>query len=105
VTAETVSQAASAGDRFAIEILEDAADHLAVWLGGVIDLLEPERIVIGGGFGRVMMGYAPRLRKLLSVWAIHPNRKRVRIVKAHFQAQSALAGAAALWFSRTGAAK
>lgn len=101
VSAEAVSNAALAGDSLANKILEDAADHLAIWFGGVIDLLEPERIVVGGGFGRVMMRYAPRMRRVLRVWAINPNRKRVRIVKAHFQAQSALVGAAALWFPRS----
>jgi glucokinase len=101
VTAETVSNAALAGDSFANEILETAADHLAIWFGGIVDLLEPERIVVGGGFAKVMMRYAPRIRKTLRVWAINPNRKRARIVKAHFQAQSALVGAAALWLPRT----
>ena len=101
VTAETVSNAALAGDSFANEILETAADHLAIWFGGIVDLLEPERIVVGGGFAKVMMRYAPRIHKTLRVWAINPNRKRARIVKAHFQAQSALVGAAALWLPRT----
>ncbi len=97
VTAEAVTKAAGADDSLAKKLLEDAADNLAIWLGGVIDLLEPEVIVIGGGFGRVMMRYAPRVRKMLNVWSINPNREKVKIVKADYLAQSALVGAAALW--------
>ncbi len=99
VTAEIVTEAASQGDPLANEILQIAADQLAIWLGGIIDLLEPEVIVIGGGFGRVMMRYAPRMREKLKIWAINPNRGRVKIVNAHFGSQSALVGAAALWLT------
>jgi glucokinase len=100
LTAEIVVNAADDGDPLAQEILQSSADRLAIWLGGIIDLLEPEVIVIGGGFGRVMMRYAPRIRDKLKTWAINPNRKRVKIVNAHFRSQSALVGAAALWLAQ-----
>lgn len=100
ISAEIVSVAAADGDPLATEILQSTADKLAIWLGGIIDLLEPEVIVIGGGFGRVMMRLAPRMRHTMKVWAINPNRKRVKIVGAHFRAQSALVGAAALWLAQ-----
>jgi glucokinase len=100
LTAEIVTRAADDGDPLAQEILQSSADRHAIWLGGIIDLLEPEVIVIGGGFGRVMMRYAPRMRDKLKTWAINPNRKRVKIVNAHFRSQSALVGAAALWVAQ-----
>ena len=102
VTAEIVSEAAAENDVLANDILHHAADSLAIWLGGIVDLLEPEVIVIGGGFGRVMMRYAPRMREKLKVWAINPNRKRVKIASARFRGQSALVGAAALWLAQPG---
>lgn len=95
--AELVGRAAAAGDRLAIKILEEACDHLAVWLGNIIDLLEPEAIVIGGGLGRLISSYAPRIHRSLKQLAIHPRRGHVHIVKAQFGSQSALLGAAALW--------
>jgi glucokinase len=101
ITAEIVTEAADHGDPLASEILQSSADQLAIWLGGIIDLLEPEVIVIGGGFGRVMMRYAPRMREQLKVWSINPNRKRVKILNAHFRSQSALVGAAALWLAHS----
>jgi predicted NBD/HSP70 family sugar kinase len=68
-----------------------------VWLGNIIDLLEPEVIVFGGGLGRLMLSYAPRIRRKLRTTAIHPGRDKTRIVGAQFGSQSALLGAAALW--------
>lgn len=95
--AELVGRAAAAGDPLAIKILEEACDHLAVWLGNIIDLLEPEAIVVGGGLGRLISSYAPRIHRSLKQLAIHPRRGHVHIVKAQFGSQSALLGAAALW--------
>ncbi len=100
VTAETVSKAAAAGDKLATEILEEAADHLAVWLGNIIDLLEPDIIVVGGGLARSLMPSLGRIRSNLETWAINPRQQEVPIVEAHYGSQSALVGAAALCLSR-----
>jgi glucokinase len=97
VTAETVDKAARNGDQLATEILQAAADHLAIWLGNMIDLLEPEVIIVGGGIGRVMMAFRSRIRRTLETWAINPGARRVPILNARYGSQSALAGAAAQW--------
>jgi glucokinase len=99
VTAETVNKAARSGDKFARQVLQEASDHLAVWLGNIIDLLEPEVIIMGGGIGRVMTSFRGRMRSALETWAINPGAHRVPILNARYGAQSALAGAAALWLT------
>jgi glucokinase len=99
VTAKLVSKAARSGDSLAIKVLEDASDHLAIWLGNIIDLLEPEVIVVGGGMGRVMTSYLSRMRGTLKTWAINPGAHRIPILNARYGSQSALAGSAALWLA------
>jgi glucokinase len=96
VKAEHVAKAARQGDRLATQILNDAADHFAIWLGGVIDMLEPDVIIIGGGMASLMMSLLPRIRRGLRTWAANPRRHEIPIVRAHFGADSALAGGAAL---------
>jgi len=97
LNAELIGKAAVSGDRLATQILEEACDRLTAWLGNIIDLLEPDAIVFGGGLGRLMLSYAPRMRRELRTLASHPRSRQVRIVKAQFGSQSALLGAAALW--------
>jgi glucokinase len=97
VTAETVNKAAQSGDQLARQILEEAADHLAIWLGNIIDLLEPEVIIVGGGIGRLMTARRARIRRTLETWAVNPGARRVPILNARYGSQSALAGAAAQW--------
>jgi glucokinase len=96
VTSEIVIKAAAAGDALAEGVLVEAADHLAIWMGNIVDLLEPGIIVLGGGTGRLMMRYVRRMRAQLHRWAVNPRQNRVRILGARYGAESALAGAAAL---------
>jgi glucokinase len=97
VRAETVVKAAAAGDAIAKAVLTETAEHLAIWLGNVIDLLEPEVIVIGGGLAGLAMSLMGDVRKHLRRWACSPGNERTAIVKAFYGAESALVGAAALW--------
>jgi glucokinase len=99
ITTEIVSKAASSGDPLAKKILEEAAEHLAIWLGGIIDLLEPEIIILGGGLGRVMTSFRSHIRRKLDTWTVNPHWQRIRIVSAQYGSESALVGAAAQWFA------
>ena len=49
INAEMIAKAWRAGDPLASEVLRETADLLSIWLGNVIDLLEPDVIVVGGG--------------------------------------------------------
>ena len=49
VTAQMVAQAAAKGDTLARSVLDEAAHALGAGLGTAISLMNPERIVLGGG--------------------------------------------------------
>lgn len=49
LTAELVSQAADKGDHLAQQIWEDTGRYLGIGLASVATLLNPERIIVGGG--------------------------------------------------------
>lgn len=101
VTAHTVGDAAMAGDPLANKVMQEAAERLAIWLGNIIDLLEPEVIVIGGGFGQLMREYINFIRARLEVWGINPRRQQIPIRSALYGAESGLMGSAALCLPRT----
>ena len=66
----------------------------------IIDLLEPDVIVIGGGLADLAMSLLPVIRRYLDRWACSPGHQQTPIVKAFYGAESALVGAGALWLSR-----
>ncbi|HTU34991.1 MAG TPA: ROK family protein [Candidatus Acidoferrum sp.] len=97
VTSEIVAKAASQGDNLANEVLRQTAEYLGIWLGNIIELFEPDVIVFGGGAGRLIMSRAKQVRDTLETWSINPRWREIPIVAAKYGAESAVAGAAALW--------
>ena len=49
ITGESVARAAQQGDPLAQEVMDEVARNLGTGLGGAINLMNPERIVLGGG--------------------------------------------------------
>jgi glucokinase len=96
VTSEMVGEAFAAGDPIAIATLEDTADLLTVWIGNIIDLLEPEIIVIGGGVATMLAPFFGRINEKLPAWCVNPWPLEIPIVHARYAGDSGIAGAAAL---------
>lgn len=82
ITAKTVAEAARAGDPLASEILEISARHLGKGLSIVIDILNPELIVIGSIYARNEDIMKPYVEKILSKEALPLANKVCRIVPA-----------------------
>ena len=96
IRAEHVGQAFSEGDAAARQVLEETAFLLTVWLGNVVDLLEPETIVVGGGMATMMQPFFAEISKNLPKWSINQRSNEISIVPARYGADAGIAGAAAL---------
>jgi glucokinase len=96
VTAEMVGTAWHAGDKLSTEILRATADLLAIWLGNIVDLFEPDVIIFGGGMGELMSEWFGRIREQLPAWTINSRCREIPLVRAHYGEDSGIAGAAAL---------
>jgi glucokinase len=96
LTAEQVGEAFRAGDALAKEVLEATADLLAVWLGNIIDLLEPDVIVMGGGVAELMSQLFPHIQRELPEWCINSRCCEIPLLTAHYGSDAGIAGAAAL---------
>src|SRR5271155_4714908 len=96
VTAEIVGEAFRKGDSLASEVLLETAGLLTVWLGNVIDLLEPEVIVVGGGVAAMMSAFFGHMRAQLPRWSINPRSQEIPLLLGRYGADAGIAGAAAL---------
>jgi glucokinase len=96
VSGEIVGAAFHAGDPLAKEILKETADYLTIWLGNVIDLLEPHVIIFGGGMGALMAECFDYIREELPKWSINSRAREIPLLPAKFSEDSGIAGAAAL---------
>jgi glucokinase len=96
VTAEIVGEASMGGDLLATQVLQETAEYLAIWLGNIIDLLEPDVIVVGGGIGHLLASFLGYMRAQLERWSIAPCANEIPIVSAIYGPKAGIAGAAAL---------
>jgi fructokinase len=92
-----IAQAAEAGDPAAAAHMARYADRLARGLAGVINILDPDVIVLGGGLSRVSVLY-DQLPRLLPAH-VFTDRLDTRIVPPVHGDSSGVRGAAWLWQS------
>jgi len=96
ITGALVTELAHDGDPAARGVVEHIAGHLGVGLANLVNIFNPEVIVIGGGViaaGELLLGPA---RAVVAERALSPSRDQVRIVPARYGAESGMLGAAAL---------
>jgi glucokinase len=96
VRAEHVGEAFREGDAVADEILRETAFLLTVWLGTIVDLLEPDVMVVGGGLAELMSSFFAGMSAALPQWCLNQRAGEIPLVLAHYGADAGIAGAAAL---------
>jgi glucokinase len=96
VRAEHVGQAFREGDAVATEVLTETAHLLTVWLGNIVDLLEPDVVVVGGGVAELMRSFFEGISENLPHWAINKRAGEIPLVMARYGADAGIAGAGAL---------
>lgn len=96
VSAEIVAEAFRQGDPLAGEVLRETADFLAIWAGTIVDLVEPDVLIFGGGLSQVMSGFFGRIREELPKWCENQRCGEMPLVLAKYGADAGIAGAAAL---------
>jgi predicted NBD/HSP70 family sugar kinase len=79
---DTLMREARAGDPTALSAMDDVARWLGVGLSGLVNLFNPERIVLGGRFGRLFPFVADTVRAQLDRYALPAPRRLVDVVPA-----------------------
>ena len=96
VTSEMVGQAYAAGDPLAKETLQETVQLLSLWLSNIIDLLEPDVVIIGGGVAAMLNPFSGDISKWLLEYCINSRCLEIPLLKAHYGADAGIAGGAAL---------
>jgi fructokinase len=93
--ASEIARRAGAGDVPALEMLERYIDRMARALASVINILDPDVIVLGGGVSNVQQLYSA----VPARWGryVFSDQVDTRLVPAHYGDSSGVRGAAWLW--------
>ncbi|HME34761.1 MAG TPA: ROK family protein [Candidatus Sulfotelmatobacter sp.] len=96
ITSEMVGKAYAAGDAVAREILQETVDVLTPWLGNIVDLLDPDVLVMGGGVAAMLKPFFDDIKNRLPSWCVNPRVSEIPLLMAHYGADAGIAGGAAL---------
>ncbi|MFH0732533.1 MAG: ROK family protein [Candidatus Omnitrophota bacterium] len=96
ITPELITKAAKKKDLLAIEVLKETGSYLGVGLAGIVNVLNPKMLIIGGGVSKAGEFIFTSLIKQLNITAMKPHLKGLKIIRASFPDEAGIIGAAAL---------
>jgi glucokinase len=94
ITLEELSSLAAKGNRMAVGVWRKAGEHLGFALAGVVNLLNLDAIIIGGGVANAGAPLFDSVKETLQVQAMSVQSKRVKVLKAKLGNDAGLIGAA-----------
>lgn len=87
--------AADAGEAAATAVLDEALEALGAALGSMVNLANPERVVVGGWVGlRLMERYADRIRDAVDRNCLHRSAQQFELLTASFGGDTVALGSA-----------
>jgi glucokinase len=98
VDARLAVELAAEGPGDARDVLAHVGHHLGVGIASLVNVFNPELVVIGGGFARAGDLLVEPARKVVSETALAPARDEVRIVPALLGVEAGLIGAGLVGF-------
>lgn len=97
ITAQTVFDAAEQGDPIALEVVNDTARYLGAGVASMINILNPEVVVICGGVTRAGDRLFVPLRREVNRRAFKPAVEACRIVPGELPGTAGVVGAAKIF--------
>lgn len=95
ITTEKIAEAAEQGDKLSQEVILEAATYLGVGLVGLVNIFNPEMIVIGGGVSNLGERLLAPARQVVNERAFALPASAVKIVRAGLKSDAEVLGAAA----------
>jgi glucokinase len=103
VTAADVAAAALAGDPIARSVWDGTVDALACGLTSIVNLFEPELVVLGGGVSQTGEQLLGPVRERVRVDSMKPAGEAADIVQSALGDHVGVVGAAAIVYERSAA--
>ena len=94
--AKDVFDAAKAGDKFSVDIVHYEAEYLAMGISNLLNTLDPEIVVLGGGVSLAGDFLIDRVKESLKKYALPSAVEGLKIVQAELGNDAGILGAAYL---------
>ncbi|OGX17924.1 MAG: hypothetical protein A2Y01_08415 [Omnitrophica WOR_2 bacterium GWC2_44_8] len=91
-----IFQAAKENDGLAVELLDKAAKQLGIKIAFLVNLLNPETVVIGGGLEEAGEAFLKTVRTVVNEWAFQEMASTVKLLYSSLGENAVSLGAASL---------
>lgn len=95
--AKDIFDAAKEGDKFSLDLVDYEAEYLAMGIGNILNIINPEKIVLGGGVamaGDILMN---PMKEKLKNYALPVTLKNIEIVQGILGNEAGIKGAVGLF--------
>jgi glucokinase len=92
----SVELAARQGDKKALKVIEKTAHYLAIGIANLVNIFNPELVILGGGVSQMRELLLTPIRKEFKKYALTLPAKSVKIVRAKLRTEAGVLGAVAL---------
>jgi len=96
ITMVTIGEAAAEGDSLARETIIEEGKLLGIWLGGMVNVLDPEVIVIGGGVSLIGNLLFKEIKKSMHAHTINIFANKTPVLQAQLKRDVGIFGAASV---------
>ena len=100
INLSSVIEASRAGDKLANELLETAGRQLGRKISFLVNLLNPEVVVIGGGIEQAGAVFMDSVKRTIHYWSREENIRNLRIVPSRLGGNAVAMGAVCLVLQR-----
>ncbi len=94
--AKDIFDAAKEGDKFSLELVDYEAEYLAMGIGNILNVINPEKVILGGGVALAGDILLDRVKEKLPKYALGVTLNNFEIVLGVLGNDAGIKGAAAL---------
>lgn len=94
VTIESICEAAANGDALAVDVIEKLGRYLGSAIAIVINLFNPEKVLIGGVINQAKEVLYPAIRRCIEEQSLPVYHQDLELVESRFYKQATMPGAA-----------
>lgn len=95
--AKDIFDAAKEGDKFSLDLVDYEAEYLAMGIGNILNIINPERIVLGGGVAMAGDILMVPMKEKLKKYALPVALKNIDIVQGVLGNEAGIKGAVGLF--------
>lgn len=98
LTPKLIADEAKKGDRVAKEVFEEIAYYIGIGVSNIVNLFDPEVVIISGGISQAGKILFEPIRKIVKERILGPNYRRLKIIPAKLGDDAGILGSA--YFAR-----